>query len=65
MTEALDLFPKTIWVARADHEHREATELFRAAVMSARAGNDDSIKQVRCLFVHIYIPLPSLPLLAP
>jgi len=49
MTEALDLFPKSTWVTRADHEHKEATELFRAAVMSARSGNDDSIKQVRLL----------------
>jgi len=54
MTEALDLFPKSTWVTRADHEHKEATELFRAAVMSARSGNDDSIKQVRLIHFMTY-----------
>jgi len=46
MTDSLDLFPKGSWASRPESEHREASELFKAAFMSARAGNDDSIKQV-------------------
>lgn len=51
MTEAIELFPKDTWVSRPDNEHREATEHLKAALMAARSGNDDSIKQVRFLFV--------------
>jgi len=46
MADTLDLFPASKWATRSDVEHKEASEQFRAAVMAARAGNDDSIKQV-------------------
>jgi len=51
MAESFDLFPKGQWVTRSEQEHREATELFRASFLSARSGNDDSIKQVVLLFL--------------
>jgi len=55
MAECFDLFPKDSFATRSEVEHREATELFKAAVMAARTGNDDSIKQVFGLNLSIII----------
>jgi len=56
--DTLDLFPVSKWATRSEAEYKEATEQFRAAVMVARSGNDDSIKQVFhfcfCLIATLY-----------
>jgi len=46
MADSLDLFPAAKYATRSDLEHKEALDQFKAAVMAARSGNDDSIKQV-------------------
>jgi len=46
MSESYNLFPKDDWIKRNETEHKEATDNFKAAVMSARSSGDDAVKQV-------------------
>jgi len=46
MADTLDLFLAKKWLTRSAEEHKEASEQFKAAVMAARSGGDDSVKQV-------------------
>jgi len=50
MTENYDLFPKDGWISRSEADHRDATDLLKAAVLTARSGSDEAIKQVGIYF---------------
>ncbi len=38
------------WYEKPKNQHAEATEQFKATVAAARAGSDEAVRQVRCLF---------------
>jgi len=46
MTEEYDLLPKNTWITRREFEHCDAMDLLKAAVVTARTGSDEGIKQV-------------------
>jgi len=48
MIENYDLFPKDKWITCSEEDHRDTTDLLKAAVMSAKSGSDKAIKHVFC-----------------